>query len=159
MKRLHTLLLALPLAALLVACAKDDAGSAASTTAAVTSKPAKPTPPASTQKPAAPATPAKVPEVMTPDEAINLWKTDKSSLSGKKVKIKGYYFSYTKQGDQLNVEVTPSADAGSKGTLCIFPASAKAGLDKVKQKSQITVSGTVDGEFFGRPKLKDCKLE
>lgn len=152
------MLLALPLAALLVACGKGDSGSAA-TTAAVTSTPAKPTPPASTQKPATPATPAKIPEVMTPDEAINLWKTDKSSLSGKKVKIKGYYFNYTKQDEQLNVEVTPSAEAGSKGTLCIFPASAKAGLDKVKQKSQITVSGTVDGEFFGRPKLKDCKLE
>lgn len=149
--------LALALVAQLVACGKDDGGGAATT--AAKSAPAKTTPATNTAAPAKPATPAKVPDVMTPDEAINLWKSDKSSLMGKKVKIKGYYSNYTKQGDQLNVDVLPSTDISAKGTLCIFPSSALGGLDKLKQKSQITVSGTVDGEFFGRPKLKDCKLE
>ncbi|MFT3775592.1 MAG: hypothetical protein QM820_60360 [Minicystis sp.] len=96
---------------------------------------------------------------MTPDEAMDHFKADKNSMMAKKVKIKGYYFNYTKQGDQLNVEVTGKPDVTSHGPLCIFPGSAKAALDKVKQKSMITVSGTVDGDFFGRPKLKDCALE
>lgn len=144
-------------ALLLVACGKDDSGGAA-TTAAAKSPPAKPAAATPAPKPAATAA-AKLPDIMTPDQAINQWKADKSSMMGKKVKIKGYYFNYTKQGDQLNVDVTPQPDAASKGTLCIFPGSAQGALDKVKQKSEITVSGTVDGEFFGRPKLKDCKLE
>lgn len=147
--------LALSLAALhLIACGKGDSGGAPAATAAA--KPAATTPAAPAPKPAAAA---KLPDLMTPDEAIAQFKADKGSMMGKKVKIKGYYFDYTKQGDQLNVDVTPKPDVASKGALCIFPGSAKAALDKVKQKSQITVSGTVDGDFFGRPKLKDCKLE
>lgn len=147
----------LPLAVLslvaiqLVACSNDEPKKA----------PAKAKKASAAAKPAAakPASGGALPSVMTPDEAIERWKTDKSSMKGKKVKIKGYYFNYTSQGDQLNVDITGKPDISAKGTLCIFPSSAKAALDKVKQKSMITVSGTVDGEFFGRPKMKDCKLE
>jgi hypothetical protein len=96
---------------------------------------------------------------MTADQANDRFKTDKASMMNQKVKIKGYFAGYTKQGDQLNVEVTPQTDITSKGPLCIFPSSAKAALDKVKAKSTVTVSGTVEGDFFGRPKLTGCKLE
>jgi hypothetical protein len=138
------------LAIQLVACSNDEPSE----------KPAKSKKPAATKPAAAkPASGGKLPDVMTPDEAIDRFKANKSSMMGKTVKIKGYYFNYTSQGDQLNVDVTGKPDISAKGTLCIFPSSAKGALDKLKQKSMITVSGTVDGEFFGRPKLKDCKLQ
>lgn len=145
---------ALPLAA----CGKGDAGSAgASTTvAATTHAPPAPAPAPTTPK-ASGST--KLPDLFTPDQANDRFKTDKASMMNQHVKIKGYYASYTKQGDQLNVEVTQQPDITSKGPLCIFPGSAKAALDKLKAKSTITVSGTVEGDFFGRPKLTGCKLE
>jgi hypothetical protein len=146
----------------LVACSKGDPAPAGTTTAtstttstahAVTAVP--PAAPTTAKTPAS----GKLPDLMTADQAIDHFKTDKASMMSQHVKIKGYYTSYTKQGDQLNVEVTPQAEITSKGPLCIFPASAKAALDKVKAKTTITVSGTVDGDFFGRPKLTGCKLE
>jgi len=138
----------------LVACGKEDSGAAATA-----GKPAaKATSPAA-KTPAKPATPSKLPDVMTPDEAMSHFKADKASMMGKRVKIKGYYNGHTTQGDQINVDVSPKPEAGSKGPLCIFPGSAKAALDKLKQTSQIVVSGKVDGAFFDRPKLTDCKLE
>jgi hypothetical protein len=144
----------------LAACGKADAGSAA-TSATVTTTAARAV---TTTAPAAPppATPpasTKLPDLLMADQANDRFKTDKASMMSQKVKIKGYYTSYTKQGDQLNVEVTPQPDITSKGPLCIFPGSAKAALDKLKAKTTITVSGTVDGDFFGRPKLSGCKLE
>ena len=146
-------LVALSLLALdLVACSKGDSHPATTTS---------PTPAGTTPTSAATTAAAtgKIPDIMSPDEAISLFQTSKASLMGKTVKIKGYYFDYTKQDDVLNVEITPKPDIASKGALCIFPGSAKAALDKVKKHSVVTVSGTVDGEFFGRPKLKACKLE
>lgn len=143
----------------LVACGKGDTGSTGATTTTVvattTARAVTPTTPTPAKAPA----PSKLPDLMTADQALDRFKTDKASMMGQKVKIKGYYASYTKQGEQLNVEVTPQPDIASKGALCIFPGSAKAALDKLKAKSTITVSGTVEGDFFGRPKLTGCKLE
>ncbi|MEP7120686.1 MAG: hypothetical protein ABJE95_07250 [Byssovorax sp.] len=139
------------LAADVVACSKGDSHPAPVATSS----------PASGQKPTgtAAAPTGNLPDVMTPDDALARFAADKTSMMGKTVKVKGYYFNYTKEGDALNVEVTAKPDISSKGPLCIFPATAKAALDKVKKHDMITVSGTVDGEFFGRPKLKACKLE
>ncbi|APR76527.1 Hypothetical protein A7982_01874 [Minicystis rosea] len=140
----------------IVACGKSDSG----TTTTVTTTQAAPAPkPVATTPPAKPATATKLPDIMTSEQANNQFKADKASMMGQKVKIKGYYMGYTKQGDQLNVDISPQPDVASKGPLCIFPASAKAALDKVSQKSTITASGTVEGDFFGRPKLTGCKLE
>lgn len=150
-------LVALSLLAMdLVACSKSDSHPASTTTISPAPKPTGTTP-ASAVTTAVPT--GKIPDILSPDEAISLFQADKTSLMGKTVKIKGYYFDYTKQDDVLNVEITPKPEITSKGALCIFPGSAKAALDKVKKHTVVTVSGTVDGEFFGRPKLKACKLE
>lgn len=140
----------------LLACGKGDSHPAPGTT----SSPASPAKPGGTTPTSAASPPTgKLPDVMTPDDALARFAADKTSMMGKTVKIKGYYFDYTKQDDVLNVEITPKPDIASKGALCVFPGTAKAALDKVKKHDVITVSGTVDGEFFGRPKLKACKLE
>lgn len=154
----HQTLLGISAAAALtlVACGKGDAG-AATTSTARAAAPAPPPPPAAT--PAKPAAAAKLPDLMTAEQAGTQFKDNKASMMGQHVKIKGYYQGYTKQGDQLNVGVGPKPDILAKGPLCIFPGSAKAALDKVKEKAMITVSGTVDGDFFGMPKLTGCKLE
>jgi hypothetical protein len=139
----------------LVACGKSDSTTTTTTTVTVRSTSA----PGGTTTPAKAATPLKPGEVLTPEDAMARFTADKASLMGKRVKIKGYYVDYTKQGDKVNVELDPKPDVMSKGPLCQFPASALGDLDKLKKKTQITASGTVDGEFFGRPLLKDCKLE
>lgn len=160
----QTLRFLIPAAAALslVACSKGDTASAGTTTAAATAtttaRAVTPTPPPAPTTAKTPAS-SKLPDLMTADQAMDRFKTDKASMTSQHVKIKGYFSSYTKQGDQLNVEVTPKDDITSRGPLCIFPGSAKAALDKIKAKTTITVSGTVDGDFFGRPKLTGCKLE
>src|SRR5262245_52266449 len=67
-------------------------------------------------------------DVLSPDEANAQFKANKSSLMGKRIKIKGYYFSYTEEGDKLNAALTQTTDISSKGPLCVFPSSAKPTL-------------------------------
>ena len=154
--RLATLGLFIPVAPT-VACNKSDGGT--TTTVMTTKATATPAPPKPAAAAAKPAGATKLPDVMTSEQAVAQFKADKASMMGQKVKIKGFYMGYTKQGDQLNVDVSPKPDVATSGPLCIFPASAKAVLDKLSQKSSFTVSGTVEGDFFSRPKLTGCKLE
>ena len=80
-------------------------------------------------------------------------------MTGKRLRVRGYYLGTTPEGDKLNAQLAPAADIMSKGPLCVFPASAKPALDKLKDKSLFTASGTVTGDFFGRPLLSDCTVE
>lgn len=148
-----------------IACKKSDSGSSATPTSTATAPAAPPEPAATPAAPAAsaaaPATPPapKEPDVMTSEQAVAKFKADKASMMGQKVKIKGFYMSHTVQADQINVDISPKPDIGTSGPLCVFPIASKADLAKLHQKSEITVSGTVEGEFFDRPKLTGCKLE
>jgi hypothetical protein len=146
-------LIALSLFALdLAACSKADSHPATTTTTTTAPKPAGATTTSA-------ATNAKLPDVLSAEEAVNQFQANQDSLMGKTVKIKGYYFDYTPENGNFNVEITPKPEITSKGPLCVFPASAKAALDKLKKHTVITASGTVTRAFFNRPMLKDCKLE
>jgi hypothetical protein len=97
-------------------------------------------------------------DAISADEAIARLNADPARLKGQRIKVWGYYRNYTSQGDLLNVSAAASEAPGAKGPLCQFPANAKAELDKLRP-GKIAFSGVVDGEFFGSPRLKDCKLE
>jgi len=123
--------------------------------AATTAKSAAPKKSAEPAKSAAPKDDAAG---MTATELNKGYEADKAKWEGKEVAVKGFYMGMTKQGDQVNVSVYTEASIDADSVLCVFPADVAAKLDKKMQKEPIAVKGTVDGLFFKKVKLKDCKL-
>jgi hypothetical protein len=158
MKHSHFAFLAAALLALgMSACDKksDDApsvgkGSTPAASAAI-GEPA----PAATQEP--PKAAADDSGAMGPNALNEAFKADKGKWEKKEVRVKGFFMGSTTQGDQVNVSVYNEAAISADSVLCVFAKDDAEQVTKLFQKNPLTVTGVVDGTFFDKVKLKDCK--
>ncbi len=110
----------------------------------------------------------EAPAATGPGMKVNELNDARADHVGKTVTVSGFYSSTTKQGnpvEQINISVLSGPEStqedGSKTPqiLCIATPDNEAMFDGLMQKSEITVSGTVEEkDFFGGAMLKDCVM-
>jgi len=112
--------------------------------------------------------PEKAPAAKGPGLKVDVLNEKRADHVGKAVTVSGFYSSTTKQGnpvEQINISVLSAPEStGADGEktpklLCIAKPENEAMFDGLVQKSEITVSGTVDeNDFFGGAMLNDCVI-
>jgi len=112
--------------------------------------------------------PEKAPAAKGPGLKVDVLNEKRADHVGKTVTVSGFYSSTTKQGnpvEQINISVLSGPEStGADGEktpkmLCIAKPENEAMFDGLTQKSEITVSGTVDeNDFFGGAMLNDCVI-
>jgi hypothetical protein len=121
-----------------------------------------------TEEPEPEPEPEKAPAAAGPGMKVDELNDHRADHVGKTVTVSGFYSSTTKQGnpvEQINISVLSGPEANQENgektpkLLCIATPENEAMFDGLTQKSEITVSGTVDDkDFFGGAMLRDCVI-